>query len=130
MTRRSLSAVALAVAGVAAGAAQAQVAVRDAETGELRAPTAAEAAALAPSGPAAAAATAAVIRAVPRGGLAVTLDDSHMMYSVARINAKGVVERECVAGGEAAAKAMQQRPAFAKPISLATTARGAAYELK
>ena len=131
MTRRSLSVAALALAGMAAGAAQAQIAVRDAETGELRAPTAAEAAALtSTSGPAAAAATAAVVRAVPRGGLAATLGEEQMMYSVARVNAKGVVERECVAGSEAAAKAMQQRPAFAKPMSLATTTRGATYELK
>lgn len=130
MTRKSLSVAALALAGMAAGAVQAQVAVRDAETGELRAPTAAEAAALRSAAPAAAAATAGVQRAVPAGGVALTLDDSHMVYSVARVNAKGVVERECVDGSEAAVKAMQKRPAFAKPMSLATTTRGAAYELK
>lgn len=129
MTRKSLSVAALALAGMAAGAVQAQVVVRDAKTGELRAPTAAEAAALTAARPSAAAATARVQRVLPNGAVAVELDESETMYSVARVNAKGVIERECVTGGEAAAKAMQKRPAFAKPMSLATTTRGD-YELK
>lgn len=132
MTRRSLSAAALAVAGVASGAAQAQIAVRDAETGQLRAPTAAEAADLAARAkPSAAAATAGAQRVLPGGGVALMLDESSMVYSVARVNAQGAVERECVTGGDAATRALQARKSFATPIKpTMTTARGAAYELK
>lgn len=131
MSRKTLSA-ALALAGLAVGAAQAQVVVRDAETGQLRAPTAAEAAELAAKAkPSSSAATAGVQRALPGGGVALMLDESSMVYSVARVNAQGAVERECVTGGDAATRALQARKSFATPIKPAmTTARGAAYELK
>lgn len=132
MIRSPLSAAALALATLGTGAAQAQVVVRDAETGQLRAPTAAEAADLAARAkPSPAGATAGVQRALPGGGVALMLDESSMVYSVARVNAQGVVERECVSGGDAATRALQARKSFTTPIKpTMTTARGAAYELK
>jgi hypothetical protein len=136
MNRRTLTATALALAGVASGAAQAQIAVRDAATGQLRAPTAAEAAALAPAASKAAAQAAAAaptMRVLSNGATSLKLDESHMVYSVARVNAQGVVERECIQGADAATSALQIRQPFAKPIQVSTTtttARGATYELK
>jgi hypothetical protein len=53
---------------------------------------------------------------LPGGGVAQELDASTMVYSVARINADGVVEMVCVNGSEAAAKALKA-PAFAKRVS-------------
>ena len=50
------------------------------------------------------------------GGVALELDASTMVYSVARMNADGTVEMVCVNGAEAAAKAMKA-PAFAKRVS-------------
>lgn len=139
MSRSTWSAAALAVASLATGAAQAQVVVRDAETGKLRAPTAAEAAELfrdkaaskATIKPGARSVVAGVKRAMPGGGVAVTLDESTMVYSVARVNAEGAVERECIAGADAATQLVQAPKAFAKPIRpTTTTARGAIYELE
>ena len=53
---------------------------------------------------------------LPGGGVAHELDASTMVYSVARINADGTIERVCVSGAEAADKAMLA-PAFAKRFS-------------
>jgi hypothetical protein len=53
---------------------------------------------------------------LPGGVVAQELDATTMVYSVARINADGVVEMVCVNGAEAAAKALKA-PAFAKRVS-------------
>ncbi len=53
---------------------------------------------------------------LPGGGVAQELDATTMVYSVARINADGVVEMVCVNGTEAAEKALKA-PAFAKRVS-------------
>jgi hypothetical protein len=50
------------------------------------------------------------------GGVAQELDASTMVYSVARTNADGTIERVCVNGADEAVKAMQA-PAFAKRVS-------------
>ena len=50
------------------------------------------------------------------GAVAQELDATTMVYSVARINADGVVEMVCVNGAEAAAKALHA-PAFAKRVT-------------
>ncbi len=50
------------------------------------------------------------------GVVAQELDATTMVYSVARINADGVVEMVCVNGAEAAAKALKA-PAFAKRVT-------------
>lgn len=50
------------------------------------------------------------------GAVAQELDATTLMYSVARVNADGTIERVCVNGSEAAAKAMKA-PAFAKRVS-------------
>jgi len=50
------------------------------------------------------------------GGVSQELDASTMVYSVARTNADGSIERVCVTGADEAAKAMQA-PAFAKRMS-------------
>ncbi|RVU44294.1 post-PEP-CTERM-1 domain-containing protein [Rubrivivax rivuli] len=50
------------------------------------------------------------------GGVAQELDATTMVYSVARINADGVLEMVCVNGAEAADKALKA-PAFAKRVS-------------
>jgi len=50
------------------------------------------------------------------GGMSQELDASTMVYSVARTNADGTIERVCVNGADEAAKAMQA-PAFAKRVS-------------
>jgi hypothetical protein len=131
-------AIAVAAMTVAAGvplsaAAQekAQV-VRDAETGELRAPTAQEAAALrAAGGPAESRASTAREIRHKNGAVEMRLDESTMMYSVARRQADGSITQACVQG-EAKAHAATLAPAsFAKPLrptAVARTARGAVYE--
>ncbi len=53
---------------------------------------------------------------LPGGAVAQELDATTMVYSVARINADGMVEMVCVNGSEAAAKALKA-PAFAKRVS-------------
>lgn len=53
---------------------------------------------------------------LPGGGVALELDATTMVYSVARINADGMVEMVCVNGADAAKKALKA-PAFAKRVS-------------
>ena len=67
---------------------------RDAETGQLRAPSAAEMKALqaARKPSSSRAATAPVEVRYGDGTVGMTLGDDHMMYSVARVNAQGKVE--------------------------------------
>lgn len=104
----ALAAVALspAQAEPAKPASQRATVVRDAATGKLRAPTAEEAAELAAT-PAPSAARSAR-RAAPvevqhaNGAVSLEVDDSLLMYSVARRNADGSITTECVPGGKAA----------------------------
>jgi hypothetical protein len=51
-----------------------------------------------------------------RGTVSQELDASTLMYSVARINADGKLERVCVSGSDAAQKALTA-PEFAKRLS-------------
>lgn len=136
LLRPALAAAALVAVGALPMAAHAQQVVRDAETGLLRAPNAAEAAALAApasrlgrSAPAAAVASEETV--YPDGTVMVMTDDSHMMYSVARRNADGSISRYCVQGKEQAAKVSKVAPkTFAKPVMVSKASREAGYELK
>lgn len=137
-----LAAVALAIGGllpVATMAAEQMTVVRDAETGQLRAPTAAEAAALSGASraaPAPASATTGKVgsgqRVLRHGGVALDVDASSHMYTVARRQADGTIDRTCVQGDAAAEQAMKPAPTFTKkPVLTAPrTARGEAYELQ
>ncbi len=132
--RPVLAAATLACAGATAQAAPAgeqAVVVRDAETGQLRAPTAAEAQALRDSQRQRAPQTASkapVQRTHADGSVSVELDDSTLMYSVARRGADGTIERACVQGIEKAQSWANSAPSFARPVSTARTLRGARYE--
>jgi hypothetical protein len=90
------------------------VVVRDAETGELRAPTPEEFRALR-SRPSASAAAAATAPAAPRmiigadGRRTVNLDERHMVYSVVTRDADGkLTDQQCVHGAHAAKGALAQ----------------------
>ena len=137
-----LAAVALAIGGLLPLAATAQeqqmTVVRDAETGQLRAPTAAEAAALQAQSATPAPASARTggkasggQRVLRHGGVAMELDANSTMYSVARRQADGTTDRACVHGDVAAQQALKPTPTSTKkPASTAPrTARGEAYEL-
>lgn len=94
----------------AAPAQQGMVVVRDADTGELRAPTADEARALHPRTNASAAGTAAPAPKMvtgPGGRRSVQLGDRHMVYSVVTRGADGKLEEQCVHGAHAADHALQ-----------------------
>jgi hypothetical protein len=123
-------AMALAACAAAAQAGDAGLTVvRDAETGALRAPTAAEAAALQGTGRAPSGVARIVQRKMPSGAIMAEVPESLMLYSVVRVQADGSLVRSCVQGGSQASEAAQ-RPQFAKPMSMSTarTARGMAYE--
>lgn len=116
MTPRSLPigqvAAAAALALTLMGTAQAQRVVRDSATGQLRAPTADEAKALdAPAGTVRKAAQPVGLlsgRVNPQpvvhadGSVEQELDESTLMYSVARRNSDGTLSLYCVPGPEAA----------------------------
>jgi len=113
-----LAAAVLAAACVAAPAFAAgesgMTVTRDPETGQLRAPTAEELKALnATRKPATSPAKAGVQVQHPDGSVSMTLGDEHLMYSVARVNAQGKVERVCVQGAEASQQAMKSPVSFA-----------------
>lgn len=132
--RPALAALALASAApLAAQAAPNSVVVRDAETGQLRAPNAEEAKALnasrAKAARSSAAAAAPEARTLPNGAVAMDLDDSTLVYAVARRNADGTISRFDVQGKDAAVKAAKAPKNFAKPMTAKTT-REAGYELK
>lgn len=116
----------------AAWADEGAVVVRDAETGALRAPTAAEAAALRAKSPDALRRTAPAevqVRQLPNGGIKATVPESLMQYTVVQRRADGTLERQCVQGEEQAKAAAL--PAFAeriKTVSTARTVRGMPYE--
>lgn len=97
---------------------QGVVVVRDAETGQVRAPTAAEMRALQPSPSASAKSSAAMAPPVmvtgPGGRRSVRLDERQMVYSVVTRGPDGKPEERCVAGNNAGAKAAERalsRPA-------------------
>ena len=97
---------------------QGMVVVRDADTGQLRAPTPAEAQALHPRTNASAAAAAAPAPRMiigPGGRRSVKLDQRHMVYSVVTRGADGKLEEQCVHGADAAHGAAQ--PAGTQPPS-------------
>lgn len=111
----AVAAVALSPSAQAAGQQQGIVVVRDAETGQLRAPTAAELKALRtreaqlqPGQPR----SGAMQRA--DGSTQVRLGDSGMVYSVMRRDASGNLVMECVTGSPAADAAVRNRKSAAK----------------
>ena len=109
----SLTALALpAAAFQQAPAEQGAVVVRDAETGQLRAPTPLEARALRPrtSSAAAAAAAGPAPRMVvgPGGRRSVRLGERHMVYSVVTRDADGKLTDQCVHGTDAAGQALSK----------------------
>lgn len=104
MTRTTtLAAAALALAAALPAQAQdAQRVVRDATTGQLRAPTAEEGAALAARGSRATVETAKA-KYSRRGGAGVRLTNDFLSHSVMLRNADGSLAEQCVAGEDAAA---------------------------
>lgn len=139
MKTRFLVAAMFAVAAtlpLTASAGERATVVRDAETGQLRAPTAAEAAALRGK-PAAAALRSAAPAAEPlqrklaNGAVMAEVPESLMQFTVVTRQADGTLTRACVQGAEVAAQ-MATKPQFAKPLSMSTarTARGMAYEVR
>lgn len=93
-----------------APAQQGMVVVRDADTGELRAPTADEARALHPRTNASAAAVAAPAPKMvtgPGGRRSVQLGERGMVYSVVTRGADGKLEEQCVHGAHAADHALE-----------------------
>lgn len=136
--RPALAALALAAATpLAAQAGPQATVVRDAETGQLRAPNAEEAKALNASRDSAlrgsAARTSMAAQTEPRtlanGAVAMELDESTTVYSVARRNADGTISRFDVQGKDVADKAAKAPKNFTKPMTAKTT-REAGYERK
>jgi len=84
------------------------IVVRDAQTGQLRAPTAAEARALSPSPAMSAAmrATPPALVAHPGGSKQVKLGERGLVYSVVTRGADGKLHDQCVQGAAAAEKAV------------------------
>lgn len=125
---------------VAASAAEAATVVRDAETGQLRAPTAEEARVLREQGSRGGDSRAASAASGPReirhkdGSVEMQLDSSSMMYSVAQRLPDGRIARACVQGEQQALAVASRPQGFAKPlrapVSNARTARGAIYEVQ
>ena len=101
------------------------VVVRDAQTGQLRAPTAAEARALAPAPSASAAMRAAPPAVVthPDGGRQVKLGERGLVYTVVTRGSDGKLDDRCVQGAAAAEKALHS-PA---PASASTSPPAAAH---
>lgn len=104
---------ALAQTGTGAGtsaAGQGAVVVRDAESGQVRAPTAAEMRALQPAASASAKSSASQARPAivtgPGGRRSVRLDERHMVYSVVTRSAEGRHGAHCVTGKHAADHAL------------------------
>lgn len=117
-------------------AAHAQRVVRDAQTGELRAPTAAEIRTM--EGKAARKAAPVGLltgKADPQpvtmanGTVAQELTSEHLMYSVARRNPDGTISQYCV-NGEESANAVLKGKALSKPRSFAKASKEHAHEVK
>lgn len=105
-----LAALALPAAAQEAPSPQGMVVVRDAETGQLRAPTSTEARALHPRTNASAAKSAASAPRMvtgPRGSRSVKLGEQHLVYSVVTRGADGQLAEQCVHGAQAAEHAVQ-----------------------
>ncbi len=91
-------------------AQQGMVVVRDADTGDLRAPTPVEARALHPRTTASAAGGAVPAPKMltgPGGRRSVQLGERHMVYSVVNRGADGKLEEQCVHGAHAAGHAVK-----------------------
>lgn len=90
--------------------AQGMVVVRDAQTGKLRTPTAAEIRAIqqqAPSGARVAPPQATMVTG-PGGRRSVRLGENHMVYSVVNRDSEGKLGEQCVHGAHAAERAATQ----------------------
>jgi hypothetical protein len=92
-------------ASFAASAQNNATVVRDAETGKLRAPTAAELKALQAKHPQPKALAPAVSSLRPDGTRSVNLGERGMVYAVAQRKADGTLTRHCVKDREAALEA-------------------------
>jgi len=114
-----LAAACLPAAAQAEPPGKASVVVRDAETGTLRAPTAAEMRALQPAPSAAARSSAARaqsgIMTGPGGRRSVQLDERHMVYSIVTREADGSHGEGCVKGEHAAEHALSKPATATKP---------------
>ena len=102
----------------APAADQGMVVVRDAQTGELRAPTAKEIRALQPPPGAAAAAAAASppkMVAGPGGRRSVRLGERHMVYSVVTRDSDGKLVEQCAHGAHGAKRALANPAPATKP---------------
>ena len=92
-----------------AAGAQGMVVVRDAESGQLRTPTAAEIRALQPAPSATFAVPAQPRMVIGAGGRrSVRLGEQHMVYSVVNRDSAGKVGEKCVHGAHAAERALSQ----------------------
>ena len=124
----ALAALALASTPALAGPESGMRAARDAQTGQVRAPTAEESRTLD-----AAAARTRAAKGAKRVGMAsgavnpqstmtadgavqLELDESTLSYSVARRNADGTIEMVCVEGSEAANKALKAPKFASRPV--------------
>lgn len=100
----------------AASAEQGMVVVRDADTGQLRAPTPLEARALQPRRSTAAAAAAPPKMVVgPGGRRSVRLGERHMVYSVVTRDSDGKLAGQCVHGTHAVDGALAKPAPATKP---------------
>jgi len=103
------AATAMALPHTHAAGQQGMVVVRDPQTGELRAPTAAEAAALHSQAGLARKAPAQRVESVgPAGSRKVQLGKSALVYNVVTRDADGKLADQCVSGESAAHAAMHQ----------------------
>lgn len=102
---------------------QGMVVVRDAQTGQLRAPTAAESRALAPKSTAAMAAPARPAMVThPSGARQVRLGERGLVYSVVTRDGNGKLSDECVHGAQAAEHAVHEHAAHSRQDGQATQA--------
>lgn len=141
MIARSLAALAALAAATALAPAAAQTApaanratvVKDPTTGKLRAPTAEEAAELAatpaPSSARSARRGAPVEVQHPNGAVSMEVDESQMLYSVARRNPDGSIGMQCVTG-EKAAKSLVRKAGPQPATSVSKAAKEGALELR
>ena len=117
--------------------ANAQRVVRDAQTGALRAPTAAEIRSMEGAGARKASTPVGLLsgRANPQpvtlanGTVSQELTTEHLMYSVARRNPDGSISQYCVSGEESA-NAVLKGKAQSKPRSFAKSSKEQAHEVK
>lgn len=93
----------------APAAAQGMTVVRDADTGQLRAPTPAEMRALRAPG-AGARPVQPTMQIGPDGRRSVHLGDSRLVYSVVRRGADGTLEQHCAHGPDAAERLLHAAP--------------------